>query len=859
MNNIKFNQGEVAKFISLLGHKNIGLTEVRIINPNDDSNRKIKGIGFFDNPQELIKECEQWNGQSNIYVGRNPRPFSFKDEYPGAYNKINPMQTTGGKSIDVGFITCFSLDIDPIRQKNTASTNEEHSTAINKTIEVAQKYPGAFAVDSGNGGLVVLPIEPFKLDSNHNEIKEKTRIWEQAIRPIVEENKQLKLDATYDIGRLVKLPGTLSIKGEDTPDRPHRTAKIVTEPIQPYSTVLEEISKFNINPNNLSQVNLGDIKNIPTEIPKRFESLLNKNEKLKATWNGTRDDIQDKSRSGFDMALADILVTYDFSNEEIAAIMLKSPSGKGKEATSQYLIHTINKARKERMGYNVPSETNQDIKQKIQGCRITPRLKQIERLQEISELVKTDLKNIGVFYTTEYERFYFDKTSKNLINIESPDFTTLLNVQYGINKAEKEHNFVIEDIKAEIQTTGQKTEIYKFSYFDKNTFILYIFNFESQIYKITENSIELVDNGTDGILFLKTFGFEKFEFIQNTKPNEYLSMLMEHLIGKINFVSGEGVNIKPANQIYLFFNYLMSLFFESLLPTKPILLFVGIKGSGKSFTLRALGKLLFGKRFDLISLSNDKRDFISAISSNYFVAIDNVDSKIEWLNDVLASTATGQAISYRKLYTPNEEIKFYPRVFTAITSRTPKFKRDDVADRLLILKVDKIEDFISENELLTNILQNRNLIWTEIIQKLQKIIKKLKETSVTQYTSGFRMADWAVLLFRMTGQQECIQEILDKMEKEQAEFTLDEEPIFQTLTMWIEHGNEGKSTTTGDLYKELKAIAEREKIDFYYKSSQSFGIKIKHIRSNLENFFKITTHREHGNKTTYTFFPKEQK
>jgi len=81
------------------------------------------------------------------------------------------------------------------------------------------------------------------------------------------------------------------------------------------------------------------------EIPDRLWRVLDEDKKLKATWEGKRKDLKDKTRSGYDMALANLLMPYNFSDSEIAAILRASPSGKEKEATQQYLALTIGKAR----------------------------------------------------------------------------------------------------------------------------------------------------------------------------------------------------------------------------------------------------------------------------------------------------------------------------------------------------------------------------------------------------------------------------------------------------------------------------------------------------------------------------------
>jgi hypothetical protein len=82
---------------------------------------------------------------------------------------------------------------------------------------------------------------------------------------------------------------------------------------------------------------------VPKEVPPRFLALLKTDAKLAATWNGTRKLPNDNSRSGYDMSLAQQLKQHGFSDEQTASILIQSPSGKGQDATQQYLAHTIGK------------------------------------------------------------------------------------------------------------------------------------------------------------------------------------------------------------------------------------------------------------------------------------------------------------------------------------------------------------------------------------------------------------------------------------------------------------------------------------------------------------------------------------
>jgi hypothetical protein len=76
------------------------------------------------------------------------------------------------------------------------------------------------------------------------------------------------------------------------------------------------------------------------------------------------------------------------------------------------------------------------------------------------------------------------------------------------------------------------------------------------------------------------------------------------------------------------------------------------------------------------------------------VAFDNADATFKWLDDKLAIAATRGSVQKRELYTTNKLIDFPIHAFVGITSRTPQYRRDDVADRFLIMKIERLDCYV---------------------------------------------------------------------------------------------------------------------------------------------------------------------
>jgi DNA primase len=496
------------------------------------------------------------------------------------------------------------------------------------------------------------------------------------------------------------------------------------------------------------------------------------------------------------------------------------------------------------------------LKLRIADIRKAPYRKAFEIKREVSDLILAEMKEQGKFYqTSTHQFFWFDLDAKVLYPIGDDRLGTHINSRYGVNQSEAEHEFLTNDLRTEAEVNGEQTDVHQFAFYDKTQHVLYVSNHANQIYRLNGESVDLVDNGTDGVLFLGDPLHEPFEY----KPKAGGAKIWSLVVDPIAFAPGGEVNLNPDEQKQIFLIWVYSLFFESLQPTKPLQFFLGPKGSGKTTRQRIIGRWLFGKHFDVIPINREKEDsFVAAITNNCFVALDNVDANIPWLPDRLAQTATGQRIQLRELYTTNTERVYFPKCFLSLNAREPKFKRDDVVDRLLLFRVERIEKFRAERDILGEIETHRDALWSELLDDLNQIVAALK-TDNEKFTSPFRMADWAELGWRIAkigGKAAEFLRLLEKMDRARSEFLIEDHPIVECLEAWIDNpDNVRREVKVSQLFEEFSAIAQEHKIAFGYKSPKSLGIQLRHILSNLSNDFEVGE-RKVSKIWHYTFVPK---
>lgn len=508
-----------------------------------------------------------------------------------------------------------------------------------------------------------------------------------------------------------------------------------------------------------------------------------------------------------------------------------------------------------------PRSIQRDIGSEIDAIRST-NTPPHEKIRSVAETIYDKLRSSGQMYHTDRGYFYRHAPTKTLMRIHKDDesFCALL-FSMHINRAERNcFEYVLGHVQMETRKHGQRATIRHTTHFEWDTLTLYFHSGGDDVFVLTDSRIKTVKNGTDGVLFepvpdstpFKLLDIENFDDPSQSKLNELL-------FESINFASG---TLTPNEQRTLFVIWFLMLPFKSIMPTKPILAMIGERGCGKTVAIRNVLKTLFGPNADLTSVPGSKDDFDVTLSANHLVGIDNADSVVDWIEDSLATAATGASNTKRKLYTDAEIVTVRLDCFVAITSRTPQFKRDDVANRMLTLRLESLGDkFVEESFIQAEIQNNRDRIMTEALFCYQKVIQCLKKKHEEGWTykGNFRMADFAGFAMRVAsiiGEETRISDILDKLTVEQNEFAAESEPLIAILSVWLENPIKiGQEFTSSELLKELKTVASTENIRLTANTAQKLGMRLGSRRTLLTDRLGMRTRKVGKNKTVYSFHP----
>jgi hypothetical protein len=185
----------------------------------------------------------------------------------------------------------------------------------------------------------------FEDDIEREEAQEMARGWHRCMEGLAAERDWV-VDATHDLARVMRLPGTINNKANPVPvkviysDGPRIGRDIVWDEIggkKPRDII--EVKKMPVD----------DIILDPDAEPpwKKYEALRDNNRKFRRSLERNRPDLRDQSASSFDMSLASIAVTAGWPDQEIVNTLIHSrrENGYALKLREDYYARTIAKAR----------------------------------------------------------------------------------------------------------------------------------------------------------------------------------------------------------------------------------------------------------------------------------------------------------------------------------------------------------------------------------------------------------------------------------------------------------------------------------------------------------------------------------
>ena len=190
--------------------------------------------GYFDDPAKLAEKAALLNQDTaiqGIYVTLNRiNPVLLARRANRIKAKLGKKDASTADS-DIIRRDWLPIDIDPVRPSGVSSSEEEHVAALAKAEKIAaylteMGWPEPVVGDSGNGAHLLYRIDLPNDTASKNLVKECL----DSLNIIFSDDRCNVDTANFNAARIWKLYGTMSRKGDNTADRPHRKSCLITAP-----------------------------------------------------------------------------------------------------------------------------------------------------------------------------------------------------------------------------------------------------------------------------------------------------------------------------------------------------------------------------------------------------------------------------------------------------------------------------------------------------------------------------------------------------------------------------------------------------------------------------------------------------
>ena len=228
---LKANPVEIARALGVFCAED-QIIEIRALGVSTpDYKQEHTSSGYFDDQDKAAKTAAQIDSYAHgIYFTINPcKPELLSRRYNRVKTCGKKDQTTADHNIDRR--RWLPIDADPVRVSGVSSNDIEHKAAISRAYQIRDwleslGWQGIVLADSGNGAHALAPID---LPND----PESTILVQQCLEALASKfnDSVVTIDTSnHNASRIWKLPGTVARKGDNTPERPHRQARLLDLP-----------------------------------------------------------------------------------------------------------------------------------------------------------------------------------------------------------------------------------------------------------------------------------------------------------------------------------------------------------------------------------------------------------------------------------------------------------------------------------------------------------------------------------------------------------------------------------------------------------------------------------------------------
>lgn len=373
-----------------------------------------------------------------------------------------------------------------------------------------------------------------------------------------------------------------------------------------------------------------------------------------------------------------------------------------------------------------------------------------------------------------------------------------------------------------------------------------------------------VPNGTDGILmqrYAHSAG-DNLAKVQPWLPEAFdLSSISP---GGLRLVPGSEldtavlstVNYAKAPDDYkqLFKCWLISTFFAATQKSKPVPMFEGTGGSGKTSVGVKWGTVLIGEHFTATNTPTTGKELAELMSGKPYVVFDEWNNVSKEVESTFKSLTTGVPHSRRELYTTAQVVTLPCDASIVLTSNANPTKQVATGRRMFVIPVAPRQDALGDkvfqsmgDYLIPALMAQRGTIWRELLADLTACVIALNKTNPDTKTS-LSMADFGVFVQRVASyegwsdeadrlfvqvatqqeQQTADTQMLAELLPQVFEFAPDLQGKFLTATEWVAH----YQAVLGNFELERKGKINTNYVGYVFKTfsdlfTRCFGLEVE--------------------------------
>lgn len=448
-----------------------------------------------------------------------------------------------------------------------------------------------------------------------------------------------------------------------------------------------------------------------------------------------------------------------------------------------------------------------------------------------------------IFQTNNGRAYWYNSETHKVLEEGTEDWQALLNKDFGLNPVDNFSRMAYSELRLRIVREAPIIDIHNRTFWDSSSGKLYVNMGGPEVYIISgEDKIETAYNGQCGYMFVTN---PSGEYTVPDFEGEPLDA-WDNLVADLSFAISTDAPATPSEQRELLKAWILSYFFQELMPTKPILALIGAPGSGKTTAIRRVLRILEDPTADVLGIPTDKQDaFRSSIEKHRLLVIDNLEkSGAWWMVDMLNKLATGNHIEVRQLYKTNATHIIIPKCYVAITAVNIPFSDETLFSRLLVLELDCLDEPLPEHQLQKRILESGALIWGDLIRKLGIVVDTLNANVSVKAPTKSRLVDFTVFCERikncsvMDGKNLSMG-LLAMVDSQMKQLTESSQAVM-LLGEWIELRPEEAAEWRSfvQLYEVLQNMAHARKKKFQWRSAQALYRHFSTLEERLQREFQ---------------------